>query len=72
MQELLRMVELKLNSSRREIEVLIPYSKYEAMSLIREKGMLLSEEHLDTGTIIKAYLDEAEIGQLKKILQIEI
>ena len=42
------------------------------MNLIREKGMLLSEEHLENGTRVKAFLDEAEIGLLEKILGIKV
>lgn len=66
--KLLAMIEHSLNSSRAEIELLVPYSKYEAIALIRERGMLLSEEHTADGTLIRARLDQADIGQLKKIL----
>lgn len=66
--KLLSAIELKLNSSRAEIELLVPYSKYEAISLIRERGMLLSEEHREDGTFVRARLDREDIGQLKKIL----
>ena len=66
--ELLGMIEDKLNFARTEIELLVPYSKYEAIALIRERGVLLSEEHKSEGTLIRAKLDAADIGQLKKIL----
>ena len=66
--ELLGMIEDKLNFARTEIELLVPYSKYEAIALIRERGVLLSEEHQSEGTLIRAKLDAADIGQLKKIL----
>ena len=65
---LLQMVETALNSARTEIELLIPYSKYEAIALIRDRGMLLYEEHREDGTLIRARLDGADVGQLKKIL----
>ena len=65
---LFSMIEQALNSARQEIEIIVPYSKYEAVSFIRERGMLLEEEHLDIGTRIKARLDSADIGQLKKII----
>ncbi|MBQ5488697.1 MAG: GTPase HflX [Clostridia bacterium] len=65
---LLDMIEHALNSSRTEIELLVPYAKYEAIAMIRERGMLLSEEHTAEGTLIRARLDQADIGQLKKIL----
>lgn len=65
---LLNAVELKLNSARTEIDVLVPYSKYEAAAMIRDCGMLLSEEHTETGTRIRALLDAESIGRLRKIL----
>lgn len=67
-EKLLSAVELKLNSARTEVDILVPYSKYEAISMIRDRGMLLSEEHTETGTHIRALLDAESIGQLRKIL----
>lgn len=65
---LLETVEKMLNSCRREIDVVIPYSRYEAASFIYKTGTVLLEEHLAEGTHIKAYMDEADLGQLKKLL----
>ena len=56
-EKLLSAVELKLNSARTEVDILVPYSKYEAVSMIRDRGMLLSEEHTEAGTHIRALLD---------------
>ena len=67
-EKLLSAFELKLNSARTEVDILVPYSKYEAVSMIRDRGMLLSEEHTETGTHIRALLDAESIGQLRKIL----
>lgn len=67
-EKLLSAVELKLNSARTEVDILVPYSKHEAVSMIRDRGMLLSEEHTETGTHIRALLDAESIGQLRKIL----
>ncbi len=66
--ELIAAIERALNSARQEIELIVPYSKYEAIAFIRERGMLLEEEHLESGTRIRARLDGADIGQLKKII----
>ncbi|MBR4435578.1 MAG: GTPase HflX [Clostridia bacterium] len=66
--ELLTRIESLLNSAREEIDIIVPYAQYEAVSFIRERGMLLEEEHLDSGTRIRALLDAADIGQLKKTL----
>lgn len=68
MARLLELIEKKLNSEREELEILIPYSKYEAMALVRERGMLLDEEHTADGTLVHVLLDTADVGQLKKIL----
>lgn len=68
MAQLLELIEKKLNSEREELEILIPYSKYEAMALVRERGMLLDEEHTADGTLVHVLLDTADVGQLKKIL----
>ena len=67
-EKLLSAVELKLNSARTEVDILVPYSKYEAVSMIRDRGMLLSEEHTETGTHIRALLGAESIGQLRKFL----
>lgn len=66
--ELLELIEAKLNSKYAEIELTIPYSRYEAMNFIRERGSLLNEEHTDEGTHVRALLNDADIGQLRAIL----
>ena len=68
LEELLVCVEELLNSRRQEIDVLIPYNRYEAVSFIYKTGTVLEEEHTDLGTHIRAYLDSADHGQLKKLL----
>ena len=65
---LLETIEELLNSSRNEIDVVIPYSRYEAVSFIHAKGTVIEEEHLSEGTRIRAYLDTENAGQLKKLL----
>ncbi len=71
-EDLLRLIENKLNHSRQKIEVTIPYSRYEAISFIRERGVILSEEHLDIGTKVSSLMDEADIGQLEKMLGVNV
>lgn len=65
---LLTLAEGMLNSRRHEIDLVIPYSKYEAAGFIYKVGTVLSEEHTADGTRIHAYLDEADYGQLRKLL----
>ncbi len=61
-------VEAMLNSSRRLIDTVIPYNRYEAVSFIFKVGSVIEEEHTGDGTHIRAYLNEADYGQLKKLL----
>jgi len=68
METLLLEVERALNSMRQTVELLIPYGKYEALSLIRTEGRLLSEEHTDEGTLVTAQLDETALHKLKRVL----
>ena len=67
-EELLHLVEHALSASRQKVELLIPYGKYEAMSLIRAEGKLLCEEHAEDGTKVTALLDEQTLWKLKKLL----
>ncbi|MCR5610458.1 MAG: GTPase HflX [Clostridiales bacterium] len=66
---LLTSVEEMLSAMRTAVDVVIPYSKYEAVGFIHEKGTVVLEEHLEDGTHVKAYLDEKDAGQLKKLLK---
>lgn len=66
--ELLCEIERRLNSSRIEVELCIPYDKYEAMTVIRAEGRILSEEHEADGTHVKAQLEESTMWKLRKIL----
>lgn len=66
--ELLSAAEEMLSAMRTAVDVVVPYSRYEAVSFIHEKGAVISEEHRDDGTHIKAYLSGADAGQLKKLL----
>ena len=65
---LLDTLEELLNSRKHEIDMLIPYSKYEAVSFIYGVGTVVEESHEPDGTRIRAYLDEADANRLKKLL----
>ena len=69
LEELLVQTESLLNSSRCEIDIVIPYSRYDAMSFVYKNGSLISEEHLEEGTHVRAYLDAADMGQLDALLK---
>ena len=68
LESLLAAVEELINSRKTEIDTVIPYSKYEAVSFIYKTGTVIEEEHTPEGTRIRAYLEEADLGQLKKLL----
>ncbi|MEG1547290.1 MAG: GTPase HflX [Clostridia bacterium] len=68
MEALLDRVEQMLNSVRTTVELVIPYDKYEAMTLLRTDGLILEEVHQDGGTLVKAQMDDATMWRLKRIL----
>lgn len=68
MDALLASIEGALNSGRRELELLIPYDKYEAVALLKAEARILGEAHEETGTRIHALLDEPTLWKLKKIM----
>ncbi len=68
-EELLDKVEVMLNSARTKVELLVPYSKYDVISLIRNYGQIISEKHESDGTKIEAFLDESSMWKIKKLLE---
>ena len=72
MDALIGRIEQALANARVQIDVLIPYSKYEAAALLRSEGTILSEEHEEAGARISATLDEASMWKLKKLLGDEL
>lgn len=67
-EELLKKVEQKINEAHLKVSILIPYNKYEALSLIHELGRVLSEEHKDDGVLIEAALKEGDLWRVKQKL----
>lgn len=68
---LLELIETKLNSRYMQIELMVPYSRYEAIGFIREHGCVLSQEHTGEGTRIVALLNSADAGRLSAMLENE-
>ncbi len=66
--ELLARVEEEIGTAKKLVEALIPYSKYEAMTLLRSEGRILSEEHREDGTLVCALLGEAGAKRLRHML----
>lgn len=65
---LLAAVEKALSSRRKELELLVPYEKYEAMALIRGEARILEERHEAEGTYVRAQAGEDTLRRLKRIL----
>ena len=66
--ELLANVEDMLMSAKVQTEITVPYDKYSVLSLIRNNGMILEEEHCDDGVRVKALIDEATAGKIRTML----
>ncbi len=66
--KLSRMIEQAVNASKRTIELVVPYARYDAMNFLYKNATVISEEHQQDGTLVKAYIDEAAIGMLNSML----
>lgn len=69
--ELLAKMEEMLSAGMQKVELLIPYSRYEAMRILRESGHILSEEHEHEGTRVTALLEQEELWKIKRALDKE-
>lgn len=68
LEKLLTMAETALNHSQKEVSLVIPYDKYEAMETLRKTGVLLSESHEADGAHVTARLNEDQLWKIKKAL----
>ncbi len=62
--ELLGRIASLLNAKRQQVELLVPFSQYGAVSDVRSLGQIVSEEHLEEGTRITALLEESALSRL--------
>ncbi|MEA5059213.1 MAG: GTPase HflX [Candidatus Pelethousia sp.] len=65
---LLAAVEQALSSGRKELEVFVPYDKYEAMTILRDEARILEERHDETGTWLRVQAEEDTLWRLRRIL----
>lgn len=65
---LLERIEETLAAGRREVELCIPYDRYEAMQVLRGTGHILAERHEAEGTYVTASLEEEELWRVKRAL----
>lgn len=68
-EELLRLIEEKLNASQVRLEIIVPYDRYDAMALLRSAGRILSEEHTGEGTQVVAMVEERDLWRIKEALK---
>ncbi len=68
LEALLQAVEQALSARYKEISLVIPYDKYEAMALLKREGRILEETHEGAGTLVRAQVEESLLWRLKRIL----
>ena len=51
-----------------EVNVVVPYDKYEAMNVIRAEGRILKENHQGDGAHLKIQINETALWKLKRML----
>ena len=66
--ELLEQIESRINSGRLEVDVVVPYDRYEAMNVIRAEGRILKEDHQGDGAHLKIQINETALWKLKRML----
>ena len=67
-EDLFQKMELALNGCRTELDLYVPYHKYEAMSLLRTEARILEESHEEEGVRVRVQMDESTLWKLKKIM----
>ncbi len=68
MDDLLERVEALLSAAHKTLEITVPYDKYEAVALLHAEARIISEEHTENGTEIKAAVEDTTLRKLKKLL----
>lgn len=68
MDNLLEKVEELLSAAHKTLEITVPYDKYEAVALLHAEARIISEEHTEMGTEIKAAVEETTLRKLRKLL----
>ncbi len=62
-------ISRRIAAMRHRAELLVPYDKGAALSLIHSRGQVLREEYLDSGTKVECLLDAALYQKVKKLLE---
>ncbi|XME01585.1 GTPase HflX [Lachnospiraceae bacterium C1.1] len=67
-EELISLIEKKLNESLNFCKLLIPYDKAGIESMLREKAQIEAADYREDGIYIEAYLAPAEYGKCREFL----
>lgn len=66
---LLLKVQGMIGANDKKVTLIVPYSRGDVVSLIRQKGKVLSEEYSENGTVITVMLDSPSFGLIAKQLE---
>ncbi len=66
---LLNLIEEAVHRSKREVELLIPYSEQSKASVIFDEYSVKTTEYTDEGVLFKVILDERGLGLYKKFIR---
>ncbi|MDO4543203.1 MAG: GTPase HflX [Clostridia bacterium] len=66
LEELLELVEAKLNEASVRVTLTIPYEKYGSAAAIRGLGTLLKESHSDEGAVLELLIDRNKLWQVEQ------
>lgn len=67
--KLLALLLYKVEAGQHRTFLTIPYSRGEVLSLLRQRGRILSEEYLGEGTLVEVMADSTTFGMANKLLE---
>lgn len=65
---LLARVQELLSEVNKQVELVIPYARYDVMSLLQEEGRVLEAEHGEEGTRVRVQASDAVLGRVRALL----
>jgi len=71
-EDLTRLIEASLPRPKIEIYTLIPFNRGDLLNRVHETGEVISIEHTEAGTKVRARVDDALAAKLKSLEQIAL
>lgn len=68
LEALLARVQDVLSQVNKQVELEIPYARYDVMSLLQEEGLVLETEHGEEGTRVRVQASDAVLGRVRALL----